>query len=209
MIEVNYCLFCKKESNFKFLNILIDVLLVISFICFIFSLTFEFEIVVMINIVLWFIKQCIDNKDFIKKGNRVVIDRPIMMDEQNIYILQDKSITIVTIIAILEILFFFMLKINGKLFNDYIMMIIVAMFEVFSLLEKSNITYLKSNTDYLYNLLNNKNDKYKVNKVEKITRTDNDTYILTYASQVTMEVLFSESYENYNELINQLNQRCS
>lgn len=131
------------------------------------------------------------------------------MDEQNIYILQDKSITIVTIIAILEILFFFMFKINGKLFNDYIMMIVVAMFEVFSLLEKSNITYLKSNTDYLYNLLNNKNDKYKVNKVEKITRTDNDTYILTYVSQVTMEVLFSENYENYNELINQLNQRCS
>lgn len=209
MIEVNYCLFLKKESNFKFLNILIDVLLVISFICFIFSLTFEFEIVVMINIVLWFIKQYIDNKGFIKKGNRVVIDRPVVMDEQNIYILQDKSITIVTIIAILEILFFFMFKINGKLFNDYIMMIVVAMFEVFSLLEKSNITYLKSNTDYLYNLLNNKNDKYKVNKVEKITRTDNDTYILTYVSQVTMEVLFSENYENYNELINQLNQRCS
>ena len=102
-----------------------------------------------------------------------------------------------------------MFKINGKLFNDYIMMIIVAMFEVFSLLEKSNIAYLKSNTDYLYNLLNNKNDKYKVNKVEKITRTDNDTYILTYVSQVTMEVLFSKNYENYNELINQLNQRCS
>ena len=83
MIEVNYCLFLKKESNFKFLNILIDVLLVISFICFIFSLTFEFEIVVMINIVLWFIKQYIDNKGFIKRGNRIIIPLKFTLNKKN------------------------------------------------------------------------------------------------------------------------------
>ena len=83
------------------------------------------------------------------------------------------------------------------------------MFEGNSLLKKSNVNYLKNNMNNLYNILNNKNNKYNINKIEKITKTDNSTYIINFMNQTTKEVLFTEKYENYNELLNQLNQRCS
>lgn len=206
---MNYYLFCKEENKFNLLDIFIIILWLMSLILIILSLTTGFKIAVISNVILLFIKKSIEHKDTIKNDNKIVIDKPIVMDAQNVYILQDKSGTLMLIVAVCCIFMFLIFRISGNMLYYLLIMVVILMFEGNSLLKKSNVNYLKNNMNNLYNILNNKNNKYNINKIEKITKTDNSTYIINFMNQTTKEVLFTEKYENYNELINQLNQRCS
>ena len=83
------------------------------------------------------------------------------------------------------------------------------MFEGSLLLKKANIKFLKNNKSNLYNIINSKNNKYSINKIEKITKANNGTYIINFINQTSKEVIFTKEYENYEELIKILEQRCS
>lgn len=206
---MNYYLFCKDKSKFNLLNGLIINTFLASWVLIILGLSTIFKITVISNVILLIIKESFEHKDIIKNYNKIVIDKPIVMDTKNVYILQDKSGMLMLIVAVCCIFLFLTFKINGNMSIYFVMMVIVLMCEGDYLLKQSNIKYLKNNISNLYNILNNKNNKYNINKIEKITKTDYGTYIINFMNQTTKEVSFTEKYENYNELISKLNQRCS
>lgn len=57
--------------------------------------------------------------------------------------------------------------------------------------------------------MNTKSIKYDVYKLEKITRSNNSKYIIAFPNQTSKEVIFTNNYNNYDELINPLNTRSS
>ena len=204
---MNYTVFCKEKGKLKLLDILIIILWIASII--IIWIPSVFKTIVIINIILLFIKMYLETKENIKNINKICIDKPIVMNDENIYILQDKSGNVMLILGFVSLLMFFMFKLNGNMLDSFVMLVIVLVFEGSYLLKLSNIKYLKNNINNLYNILNNTNTKYNINKIEKITKTDNDNYIIEFTNHTTKEVLFTEKYENYNDLINRLNKKCS
>lgn len=206
---MNYYLFCKEGSRIKLLDILIIILWIISLILIMFNLIVAFKISVISNVIFLFIKNSIEHMDARKNNNKIVIDKPIVIDNENVYILQDKSMLLMLILGLYGVFIFLIFKLSGNMLYYFIMLVIVLMFEGNYLLKQININYLKNNIGNLYNVLNSKNNKYKINKIKKITRLNNGTYIIELMDQTTKEVVFTEKYENYNELINKLNERCS
>lgn len=205
---MNYYLFCKEGSKIKLLDILIIILWIISLILIMLNLIVLFKISVIINVIFLFINSSIEHREA-RKNNKIVVDKPIVVDDKNVYILQDKSMFLMLIMGLCCIFMFLMFKLSGNMLYYFIMLVIVLMFEGNYLLKQININYLKNNIDNLYNILNGKNNKYKINKIKKITKSNIETYIIELMDQTTREVVFTEKYENYNELINILNEKCN
>lgn len=206
---MNYKLFFKNEKNLVLADVLIIILLITSFIAIILGLSTIFKFIVISDLILLFIKKSLEHKNIIKNSNKIIIDKPLVIDNENIYILQDKSGILMLIVAICCFLILLTFKISGNMLYYFLIIIIIIMFEGDNLLKKANIKFLKNNKSNLYNIVNSKNNKYNINKIEKITKSDNGTYIINITNQTSKEVIFINEYENYSELIILLDQRCS
>ena len=203
---MNYYLFCKKEKKINLFDVLFIVLLIASFIFALLGLSKIFEIVLIIDVIIWFIKLGLDNKDRIKNSNQAIIDNPIFIENDNVYILQDK-IARLALFCLCGCLFIeYMLLSESEYFYLIMLLIMIIFYEISVLLKRFNVKNLKNKgADNIYNFLNN---NYKMNKIERITKNENGTYVIKFMNR-DKEVAFSKEYDNYEELIQQLDQRCS
>lgn len=207
---MNYNVFVKKDEKvLSIIDTLIVLILMVSLIIIILGFIKLFKIVTIFNLILFIIKIFIAQKDKMKDSDKIIINKPIVIDNESIYLLQDKSNMLVMIIGVCCVFMYFLFNLSGDMLYYFLITVGIMFLEASNFLKKSNIKFLENNKNNLYNIINNKNMKYSIIKVEKLTKTANGTYILTYNNSISKEVIFTQKYENYDELVNILNQRCS
>lgn len=207
---MNYNVFVKKDEKvLSIIDTLIVVLLMVGLIIIVLGFIELFKIVTIFNLMLFIIKIFIVQRDKIKNSDKIIIDKPIVIDNKNIYLLQDKSNMLMMIIGVCCVFMYFLFDLSGDMLYYFLITVGIIFLEASDFFKKSNIKFLENNKNNLYIIINNKNMKYSINKVEKLTKIANGTYILTYNNSISKEVIFTQKYENYDELVNILNQRCS
>ena len=69
-----------------------------------------------------------------------------------------------------------------------------------------NIKYIEKNINNLDKIINSK--KFKIDKIEDISLTNNNTYMAMYENAIN-NIIFDSKYERYDDLILLINERCS
>ena len=155
------------------------------------------------------------------------IRHPIIINDKDIYILHDNFnfINIVAAILVILLLSVVVMSIFIKSFNlfdtivnylslssIYIFLIDILFITVIVIVESKfifrslNIKYIEKNINNLDKIINSK--KFKIDKIEDISLTNNNTYMAVYENAIN-NIIFDSKYERYDDLILLINERCS
>ena len=159
------------------------------------------------------------------------VDKPtkgqVFINDKDIYILHDNFnfINIVSVILVILLLSVVVMSIFIKSFNlfdtivkylslssIYIFLIDILFITAIVIVESKfifrslNIKYIEKNINNLDKIINSK--KFKIDKIEDISLTNNNTYMAMYENAIN-NIIFDSKYERYDDLILLINERCS
>lgn len=186
-----------------------------------------FSISTLICFLLCMLKVYLYFKENKNDGYINTIRHPIIINDNDIYILHDNFnfINIVAAILVILILSVVVMSIFIKSFNlfdtivkylslssIYIFLIDILFITAIVIVESKfifrslNIKYIEKNINNLDKIINSK--KFKIDKIEDISLTNNNTYMAMYENAIN-NIIFDSKYERYNDLILLINERCS
>lgn len=186
-----------------------------------------FSISTLICFLLCMLKVYLYFKENKNDGYINTIRHPIIINDNDIYILHDNFnfINIVAAILVILILSVVVMSIFIKSFNlfdtivkylslssIYIFLIDILFITAIVIVESKfifrslNIKYIEKNINNLDKIINSK--KFKIDKIEDISLTNNNTYMAMYENAIN-NIIFDPKYERYDDLILLINERCS
>lgn len=186
-----------------------------------------FSISTLICFLLCMLKVYLYFKENKNDGYINTIRHPIIINETDIYILHDNFsfINIVAAILVILLLSVVVMSIFIKSFNlfdtivkylslssIYIFLIDILFITAIVIVESKfifrslNIKYIEKNINNLDKIINSK--KFKIDKIEDISLTNNNTYMAMYENAIN-NIIFDSKYERYDDLILLINERCS
>lgn len=186
-----------------------------------------FSISTLICFLLCMLKVYLYFKENKNGGYINTIRHPIIINDNDIYILHDNFnfINIVSVILVILLLSVVVMSIFIKSFNlfdtivkylslssIYIFLIDILFITAIVIVESKfifrslNIKYIEKNINNLDKIINSK--KFKIDKIEDISLTNNNTYMAMYENAIN-NIIFDSKYERYDDLILLINERCS
>lgn len=186
-----------------------------------------FSISTLICFLLCMLKVYLYFKENKNDGYINTIRYPIIINDNDIYILHDNFnfINIVAAILVILLLSVVVMSIFIKSFNlfdtivkylslssIYIFLIDILFITAIVIVESKfifrslNIKYIEKNINNLDKIINSK--KFKIDKIEDISLTNNNTYMAVYENAIN-NIIFDSKYERYDDLILLINERCS
>ena len=186
-----------------------------------------FSISTLICFLLCMLKVYLYFKENKNDGYINTIRHPIIINDNDIYILHDNFnfINIVSAILVILLLSVVVMSIFIKSFNlfdtivkylslssIYIFLIDILFITAIVIVESKfifrslNIKYIEKNINNLDKIINSK--KFKIDKIEDISLTNNNTYMAMYENAIS-NIIFDSKYERYDDLILLINERCS
>ena len=186
-----------------------------------------FSISTLICFLLCMLKVYLYFKENKNDGYINTIRHPIIINDNDIYILHDNFnfINIVSVILVILLLSVVVMSIFIKSFNlfdtivkylslssIYIFLIDILFITAIVIVESKfifrslNIKYIEKNINNLDKIINSK--KFKIDKIEDISLTNNNTYMAMYENAIN-NIIFDPKYERYDDLILLINERCS
>lgn len=186
-----------------------------------------FSISTLICFLLCMLKVYLYFKENKNDGYINTIRHPIIINDNDIYILHDNFnfINIVSAILVILLLSVVVMSIFIKSFNlfdtivkylslssIYIFLIDILFITAIVIVESKfifrilNIKYIEKNINNLDKIINSK--KFKIDKIEDISLTNNNTYMAMYENAIN-NIIFDSKYERYDDLILLINERCS
>ena len=194
----------KKSRLNEIVDMISLILGVVAIVCLFLNFRLMFEIISVLAIVMFIIF----NYKIFSKENRMktFIKTPIIFDKDNNMFILIKNTSYILFLAIFFILmssglFILILglhiHINDIDFTLYILDIMLIVGYVREFKNKYDILKLKNNLDTSKNVLN-------INSLKKL---DNNTYLINYNNEAR-EVVFSDKYENYQELMEKISKKC-
>lgn len=186
-----------------------------------------FSISTLICFLLCMLKVYLYFKENKNDGYINTIRHPIIINDNDIYILHDNFnfINIVSVILVILLLSVVVMSIFIKSFNlfdtivkylslssIYIFLIDILFITAIVIVESKfifrslNIKYIEKNINNLDKIINSK--KFKIDKIEDISLTNNNTYMAMYENAIN-NIIFDSKYERYDDLILLINERCS
>lgn len=186
-----------------------------------------FSISTLICFLLCMLKVYLYFKENKNDGYINTIRHPIIINDNDIYILHDNFnfINIVSVILVILLLSVVVMSIFIKSFNlfdtivkylslssIYIFLIDILFITAIVIVESKfifrslNIKYIEKNINNLDKIINSK--KFKIDKIEDISLTNNNTYMAMYENAIS-NIIFDSKYERYDDLILLINERCS
>ena len=186
-----------------------------------------FSISTLICFLLCMLKVYLYFKENKNDGYINTIRHPIIINDKDIYILHDNFnfINIVAAILVILLLSVLLTSIFIKSFNlfdtivkylslssIYIFLIDILFITAIVIVESKfifrslNIKYIEKNINNLDKIINSK--KFKIDKIEDISLTNNNTYMAMYENAIN-NIIFDSKYERYDDLILLINERCS
>lgn len=186
-----------------------------------------FSISTLICFLLCMLKVYLYFKENKNDGYINTIRHPIIINDNDIYILHDNFnfINIVSVILVILLLSVVVMSIFIKSFNlfdtivkylslssIYIFLIDILFITAIVIVESKfifrslNIKYIEKNINNLNKIINSK--KFKIDKIEDISLTNNNTYMAMYENAIN-NIIFDSKYERYDDLILLINERCS
>lgn len=186
-----------------------------------------FSISTLICFLLCMLKVYLYFKENKNDGYINTIRHPIIINDNDIYILHDNFnfINIVAAILVILLLSVVVMSIFIKSFNlfdtivkylslssIYIFLIDILFITAIVIVESKfifrslNIKYIEKNINNLDKIINSK--KFKIDKIEDISLTNNNTYMAMYENAIN-NIIFDSKYERYDDLILLINERCS
>lgn len=186
-----------------------------------------FSVSTLICFLLCMLKVYLYFKENKNDGYINTIRHPIIINDNDIYILHDNFnfINIVSVILVILLLSVVVMSIFIKSFNlfdtivkylslssIYIFLIDILFITAIVIVESKfifrslNIKYIEKNINNLDKIINSK--KFKIDKIEDISLTNNNTYMAMYENAIN-NIIFDSKYERYDDLILLINERCS
>ena len=186
-----------------------------------------FSISTLICFLLCMLKVYLYFKENKNDGYINTIRHPIIINDNDIYILNDNFnfINIVAAILVILLLSVVVMSIFIKSFNlfdtivkylslssiyifliDILFITAIVIVETKFIFRSLNIKYIEKNINNLDKIINSK--KFKINRIEDISLTNNNTYMAMYENAIN-NIIFDSKYERYDDLILLINERCS
>lgn len=220
--------YIKDLDEFTILDFLIILILIINIFLHIKGFNeILFSISVLVCFILCMLKIFLYFKE--TKGDEYVntVRHPIIIDDKDIYIVEDNFNFVNVVSAILIVLFVsvIVMSIFVKSFNlfdtivkylslssiyifiiDILLVSSIVIIETKFILRSLNIKYIEKNINDLDKIIKSK--KFKIDKLEDISKTGNNSYMTVRENSIN-NVMFTNKYERYDDLIVLINERCS
>lgn len=220
--------YIKDLDEFTILDFLIILILIINIFLHIKGFNeILFSISVLVCFILCMLKIFLYFKE--TKGDEYVntVRHPIIIDDKDIYIVEDNFNFVNVVSAILIVLFVsvIVMSIFVKSFNlfdtivkylslssiyifiiDILLVSSIVIIETKFILRSLNIKYIEKNINDLDKIIKSK--KFKIDKLEDISKTGNNSYMTVRENSIN-NVMFTNKYERYDDLIILINERCS
>lgn len=220
--------YIKDLDEFTILDFLIILILIINIFLHIKGFNeILFSISVLVCFILCMLKIFLYFKE--TKGDEYVntVRHPIIIDDKDIYIVEDNFNFVNVVSAILIVLFVsvIVMSIFVKSFNlfdtivkylslssiyifiiDILLVSSIVIIETKFILRSLNIKYIEKNINDLDKIIKSK--KFKIEKLEDISKTGNNSYMTVRENSIN-NVMFTNKYERYDDLIILINERCS
>lgn len=220
--------YIKDLDEFTILDFLIILILIINIFLHIKGFNeILFSISVLVCFILCMLKIFLYFKE--TKGDEYVntVRHPIIIDDKDIYIVEDNFNFVNVVSAILIVLFVsvIVMSIFVKSFNlfdtivkylslssiyifiiDILLVSSIVIIETKFILRSLNIKYIEKNINDLDKIIKSK--KFKIDKLEDISKTGNNSYMTVRKNSIN-NVMFTNKYERYDDLIVLINERCS
>lgn len=220
--------YIKDLDEFTILDFLIILILIINIFLHIKGFNeILFSISVLVCFILCMLKIFLYFKE--TKGDEYVntVRHPIIIDDKDIYIVEDNFNFVNVVSAILIVLFVsvIVMSIFVKSFNlfdtivkylslssiyifiiDILLVSSIVIIETKFILRSLNIKYIEKNINDLDKIIKSK--KFKIDKLEDISKTGNNSYMTVRKNSIN-SVMFTNKYERYDDLIILINERCS
>ncbi len=220
--------YIKDLDEFTILDFLIILILIINIFLHIKGFNeILFSISVLVCFILCMLKIFLYFKE--TKGDEYVntVRHPIIIDDKDIYIVEDNFNFVNVVSAILIVLFVsvIVMSIFVKSFNlfdtivkylslssiyifiiDILLVSSIVIIETKFILRSLNIKYIEKNINDLDKIIKSK--KFKIEKLEDISKTGNNSYMTVRENSIN-NVMFTNKYERYDDLIVLINERCS
>ena len=220
--------YIKDLDEFTILDFLIILILIINIFLHIKGFNeILFSVSVLVCFILCMLKIFLYFKE--TKGDEYVntVRHPIIIDDKDIYIVEDNFNFVNVVSAILIVLFVsvIVMSIFVKSFNlfdtivkylslssiyifiiDILLVSSIVIIETKFILRSLNIKYIEKNINDLDKIIKSK--KFKIEKLEDISKTGNNSYMTVRENSIN-NVMFTNKYERYDDLIILINERCS
>lgn len=220
--------YIKDLDEFTILDFLIILILIINIFLHIKGFNeMLFSVSVLVCFILCMLKIFLYFKE--TKGDEYVntVRHPIIIDDKDIYIVEDNFNFVNVVSAILIVLFVsvIVMSIFVKSFNlfdtivkylslssiyifiiDILLVSSIVIIETKFILRSLNIKYIEKNINDLDKIIKSK--KFKIDKLEDISKTGNNSYMTVRKNSIN-NVMFTNKYERYDDLIILINERCS
>lgn len=220
--------YIKDLDEFTILDFLIILILIINIFLHIKGFNeILFSISVLVCFILCMLKIFLYFKE--TKGDEYIntVRHPIIIDDKDIYIVEDNFNFVNVVSAILIVLFVsvIVMSIFVKSFNlfdtivkylslssiyifiiDILLVSSIVIIETKFILRSLNIKYIEKNINDLDKIIKSK--KFKIDKLEDISKTGNNSYMTVRENSIN-NVMFTNKYERYDDLIILINERCS
>lgn len=220
--------YIKDLDEFTILDFLIILILIINIFLHIKGFNeILFSISVLVCFILCMLKIFLYFKE--TKGDEYVntVRHPIIIYDKDIYIVEDNFNFVNVVSAILIVLFVsvIVMSIFVKSFNlfdtivkylslssiyifiiDILLVSSIVIIETKFILRSLNIKYIEKNINDLDKIIKSK--KFKIDKLEDISKTGNNSYMTVRKNSIN-NVMFTNKYERYDDLIILINERCS
>lgn len=220
--------YIKDLDEFTLLDFVIIVILIVNLFLHLkgFNEIF-FSISTLVCFLLCMLKVFLYFKENKNDGYINTIRHPIIINDNDIYILNDNFnfINIVAAILIILLLSVVVMSIFIKSFNlfdtivkylslssiyifliDILFITAIVIIETKFIFRSLNIKYIEKNINNLDKIINSK--KFKIDKIEDISLTNNNTYMAMHENAIN-NIIFDTKYERYDDLILLVNERCS
>lgn len=220
--------YIKDLDEFTILDFLIILILIINIFLHIKGFNeMLFSISVLVCFILCMLKIFLYFKETKGDGYVNTVRHPIIIDDKDIYIVEDNFNFVNVVSAILIILFLsvIVMSIFVKSFNlfdtivkylslssiyifiiDILLVSSIVIIETKFILRSLNIKYIEKNINNLDKIIKSK--KFKIEKLEDISKTGNNSYMAVRENSIN-NVMFTNKYERYDDLIVLINERCS
>ena len=220
--------YIKDLDEFTILDFLIILILIINIFLHIKGFNeILFSVSVLVCFILCMLKIFLYFKETKVDGYINIIRHPIIIDDRDIYIVGDNFNFVNVVSAILIVLFVsvIVMSIFVKSFNlfdtivkylslssiyifiiDILLVSSIVIIETKFILRSLNIKYIEKNINDLDKIIKSK--KFKIEKLEDISKTGNNSYMTVRENSIN-NVMFTNKYERYDDLIVLINERCS
>ena len=220
--------YIKDLDEFTILDFLIILILIINIFLHIKGFNeILFSVSVLVCFILCMLKIFLYFKETKVDGYINIIRHPIIIDDRDIYIVGDNFNFVNVVSAILIVLFVsvIVMSIFVKSFNlfdtivkylslssiyifiiDILLVSSIVIIETKFILRSLNIKYIEKNINDLDKIIKSK--KFKIDKLEDISKTGNNSYMTVRENSIN-NVMFTNKYERYDDLIILINERCS